>query len=55
VLLCDKVKPYLEQKFAILFKHYEDYTKDNTKWLVDSLENLNVAFSTNLRRMNFGY
>jgi hypothetical protein len=55
VLLCDKVKPYLEQKFAILFKHYEDYTKDQTKWLVDSLENLNVAFSTNLRMMKLGY
>lgn len=52
VLLCDKVKPYLEQKFAILFKHYEDYTKDKTQWLVDSLENLNIAFSTNLRMMN---
>ncbi|MBD1935580.1 MULTISPECIES: hypothetical protein [Cyanophyceae] len=52
VLLCHHVKPYLEQKLAILFKHYEDYTKDKTKWLVDSLENLNVAFSTNLRMMN---
>ena len=52
VLLCHQVKPYLEQKFAILFKHYEDYTKDKTQWLVDSLENLNVAFSTNLRMMN---
>ena len=55
VLLCHQVKPYLEQKFAILFKHYEDYTKDQTKWLVDSLENLNVAFSTNSRMMNLGY
>lgn len=55
VLLCHQVKPYLEQKLAILFKHYEDYTKDQTKWLVDSLENLNVAFSTNFRMMNFGY
>ncbi len=55
VLLCHQVKPYLEQKFAILFKHYEDYTKDQTKWLVDSLENLNVALSTSFRMMNFGY
>ena len=52
VLLCRQVKPYLEQKLAILFKHYEDYTKDQTNWLVDSLENLNVAFSTNFRTMN---
>jgi hypothetical protein len=55
VLLCHQVKPYLEQKLAILFKHYEDYTKDKTKWLVDSLENLNVAFSTNFRMMNASY
>lgn len=55
VLLCHQVKPYLEQKLAILFKHYEDYTKDKTKWLVDSLENLNVAFSTNFRMRNSSY
>lgn len=55
VLLCHQVKPYLEQKLAILFKHYEDYTKDKTKWLVDCLENLNVAFSTNFRMMNVSY
>lgn len=47
VLLCGKVKPYMEQKFSILFKHYEAFT-DNTKpgrWLVECLENLNIAFS----------
>ncbi len=45
VLLCRKVKPYLEKRFAILFNHYESVTKDGAPWLVKSLENLNIAFS----------
>lgn len=47
VLICRKVKPYLEKQFAILFKHYETCTRDSVTWLIDSLENLNVAFSIN--------
>ena len=45
VLLCRKVKPYLEKRFSILVNHYESSTKDGVPWLVKSLENLNVAFS----------
>ncbi len=45
VLLCRKVKPYLEKRFAILFNHYESSTRDGVPWLVTSLENLNIAFS----------
>lgn len=45
VLLCRKVKPYLEKRFAILFNHYESSTRDGVPWLVSSLENLNVALS----------
>lgn len=45
VLLCRKVKPYLEKRFAILFNHYESATKDGVPWLIKSLENLNVALS----------
>lgn len=45
VLLCRKVKPYLEKRFSILFNHYESQTRDGVPWLVKSLENLNVAFS----------
>lgn len=47
VLICRRVKPYLEKQFAILFKHYETYARDSVTWLIDSLENLNVAFSIN--------
>ncbi len=45
VLLCRKVKPYLEKRFSILFNHYESATRDGVPWLIKSLENLNVAFS----------
>ncbi len=45
VLLCRKVKPYLEKRFSILFNHYESATRDGVPWLITSLENLNVAFS----------
>ncbi len=45
VLLCQKVKPYLEKRFSILFNHYESWTKDGVPWLIKSLENLNIALS----------
>lgn len=47
VLICRKVKPYLEKQFSVLFKHYETCARDSVTWLIDSLENLNVAFSIN--------
>lgn len=45
VLLCRKVKPYLEKRFSILFNHYETANRDGVPWLVKSLENLNIALS----------
>ncbi|MBD2099351.1 hypothetical protein [Leptolyngbya sp. FACHB-261] len=45
VLFCKKIKPCLEKRFSILFNHYESYTKDGMQWLIQSLENLNVALS----------
>jgi hypothetical protein len=54
-LICRQVKPYLEKRFSILFNHYEAYTKDKVEWLVESLENLNIAFSSNFGAINFSY
>jgi hypothetical protein len=48
VLICQKVTPYLEKRFSILFNHYEASPHDVVQWLVNCLENLNVAFSINL-------
>ena len=45
VLLCRKVKPYLEKRFSILFNHYETSARDGVPWLIKSLENLNIALS----------
>lgn len=45
VLVCRKVKPYLEKRFSILFNHYESSTRDGVPWLITSLENLNIALS----------
>ncbi len=55
VLLCRKVRPYLEKLFSILFNHYEAHTRGGVLWLVDSMENLNVALSTNFGDMNLCY
>ena len=53
LLLCGKVKPYLEQRFSILFSHYEGVSEDRAPWLVKSLENLQVAFSIHFGEADF--
>ena len=53
VLLCGKVKPYLEQRFSILFSHYEAVSEDQAPWLIKSLENLQVAFSIHFGEADF--
>ncbi|MEM9002398.1 MAG: hypothetical protein AAGE59_02605 [Cyanobacteria bacterium P01_F01_bin.86] len=45
VLLCRRVKPYLERRFSILFNHYEAAAQGNVLWLVKMFESLNIALS----------
>jgi hypothetical protein len=45
VLVCQKIKPYLEKRFSILFNHYESFARDGVPWLVKAMENLQIAFS----------
>lgn len=52
VLLSAKVKPDLEKRFSILFSHYEQQTIDEILWLVQSMENLNVAFVVNFGNLD---
>jgi hypothetical protein len=52
VLLCNKVKPYLEKRFSILFNHYESFAKDGVPWLVKSLESLQVALSVHFGKVD---
>ncbi|MBD2021129.1 hypothetical protein H6F43_13165 [Leptolyngbya sp. FACHB-36] len=47
VLLCRKIKPYLEKRFSLLFNHYESCSRETVQWLVQVMENLNIALSTN--------
>lgn len=55
VLLCRKVKPYLERRFSILFNHYESSTRDAVHWLVKGLENVNLALSTNFGAVDLSF
>ncbi|ACK70431.1 conserved hypothetical protein [Gloeothece citriformis PCC 7424] len=52
VLICKKVKPYLEKRFSILFNHYEGFSRDGAPWLVKTLENLQLAFSLNFGKVD---
>jgi hypothetical protein len=53
VLLCRKSKPYLEKRFSILFNHYESIGREAILWLVESLENIQVAFSAHFGVVGF--
>jgi hypothetical protein len=55
VLICRKVKPYLEKRFSILFNHYESSGTDAVLWLIQSLENLNVALSIHFGAVDLSY
>ena len=55
VLLCKKVKPYLERRFSLLFGHYEGATRDSVGWLVNVLENLNIALSLNFGTLDVSH
>jgi len=55
VLVCYRVKPYLEKRFAILFNHYEMYTRESVIWLVKALENIQVALTTNFGKVDLSF
>jgi hypothetical protein len=55
VLICRKIKPYLEKRLSILFNHYEGYTQGSVEWLVMLMENLNIALSSNFGQMNLAF
>ncbi|MEM9219460.1 MAG: hypothetical protein AAGD25_34645 [Cyanobacteria bacterium P01_F01_bin.150] len=52
VLLCRKVRPYLERRFSILFNHYENSEQRAVQWLVNALEVLNIALVTNFGKLD---
>jgi hypothetical protein len=52
VLICPKVKPYVEKRFSILFEHYEPLKQHEVPWLVRSLEYLQLAFSLHFGKID---
>jgi hypothetical protein len=54
-LLSRSVKPNLEKRFSILFNHYESQVIDDILWLVESLENLNVALVANFGGVDLSF
>ena len=50
--MCRKVKPYLDKRFAILFNHYESFSRDGVPWLVKALEHLQLAFSVHFGQVD---
>ena len=55
VLICGKVKPYLEKRLAILFGHYEFSTREGVVWLVKALENVYLALTTNFGKVDVSF
>lgn len=55
VLLCRKVKPYLERRLSILFSHYEGHSREAVQWLVMALENVNIALSTHFGAIDLSF
>lgn len=52
LLLCNNLRSNLEKRFAFLYKHYEPVA-DGVDWLVESLENLQIAFSIHFGSVDF--
>ena len=55
ILLCKKVKPYLEKRFAILFNHYQSFSRGKVRWLVNCLEHFNIAHVTHFGKLDFSF
>jgi len=55
VLICRKVKPHLEKRFSILYSHYETAQRAVVKWLIQAMEYLNLALSTNFSTLDLSF
>ncbi|HBY76039.1 MAG TPA: hypothetical protein DEG47_03295, partial [Cyanobacteria bacterium UBA11148] len=54
-LLSHQVKPDLEKRFSILFNHYESQSIDDILWLIELMENLNIALVTNFGNVDLSF
>jgi hypothetical protein len=47
LLLCPQSRVHLDKRMALLFKHYSTRPQHEVSWLIQLLEYLNLAYSTN--------
>jgi hypothetical protein len=55
LLICHKVRPFLERRFSILFNHYETTSSETVAWLVNLFENINIALSLNFGSVDLSH
>ncbi len=55
LLVCQKVRPFLERRFSLLFNHYETSSSDTVEWLVNMFENINSALSLNFGSVDLSH
>lgn len=55
VLICRKVKPYLERRLSILFNHYESCEQGTVQWLVQVLETMNLALCLHFGNIDLSF
>jgi hypothetical protein len=55
ILICRKVKPNLEKRVSILFSHYESSKRESVQWLVQAMEHLNLALSSNFSTLDLSF
>lgn len=55
VLFCGSVKPWLENRMAVLFNHHEHYRCKDAAWLINALEHANLALVTNFGKIGYSF
>ncbi|HSM80696.1 MAG TPA: hypothetical protein VLS96_03365 [Nodosilinea sp.] len=55
LLICQKVRPFLDRRFSILFNHYETTSSETVAWLVNMFENINIALSLNFGSVDLSH
>jgi hypothetical protein len=51
----EAIRSYVARHFAVMLKHYETGVHHELEWLIDCLENLQVAFSIHSGRTDFSW
>jgi hypothetical protein len=55
VLFCASVKPWLENRMAVLFNHHEQQRCQDAAWLITALEHVNLALVTNFNKIGYSF